>query len=85
MIEKEPQQEQSSGPTWSAVSLAWELGYTIAIPIALLGFSGAYADRYFDTSPLFLLIGVFLSLAISTIGIVRKTKRILDSFTPPKK
>ena len=59
------------------MSLAWELGYVIAIPIAVLGFAGAYADRYFKSSPIFLLTGVFLSILISTIGIIKKAKEIL--------
>jgi F0F1-type ATP synthase assembly protein I len=63
--------------TWSTLSLAWELGYTIAIPIAVLAFGGAYLDKYLNTSPIFLLIGVFLSIGISTFGILKKTKDIL--------
>lgn len=71
-----PKQSQNS-PLWKAMSLAWELGYVIAIPIVVLAFGGAYADKYFKSSPIFLLTGVFLSILISTIGIIKKAKEIL--------
>lgn len=65
---------------WSALSLAWQLGYIIVIPIAILGFSGAWLDKKYGTTPLFILIGFFLSILISTIGIYRKTKDILKNY-----
>lgn len=61
---------------WSALNLAWELGYIIAIPIVLLGLGGAYLDKYLETSPLFLLLGIALSLLLSGIGVYRKIKEI---------
>lgn len=56
--------------------MAWELGYTIAIPIAVLGFGGAWLDKKFGTSPLLILIGIALSITISGIAVYRKVKRI---------
>lgn len=64
-------------PTWSALSLAWNLGYTIAIPIVVLALGGRFLDKRFDTSPLFLLLGVLLSIIISTLGVYRKVKKII--------
>ena len=61
---------------WYALSLAWNLGYVIALPIVVLGFSGAWLDKKFATSPLFILIGIFLSLILSGVGIYRKIKEI---------
>ena len=52
------------------------MGYTIAIPIVTLGFGGAYLDKKFSTSPLFLLIGITVSLILSGMGIYRKIKEI---------
>lgn len=60
----------------SALNLAWELGYTIALPIVILGFGGAMLDKKFGTSPLFLLVGIALSLIISGIAVYRKVKTI---------
>lgn len=61
---------------WSALSLAWELGYIIALPIALLGFGGALLDKKLGTSPAFLLIGIALSIIISAVAVYRKIKHI---------
>ncbi|MBI4994613.1 AtpZ/AtpI family protein [Candidatus Peregrinibacteria bacterium] len=60
----------------SVLNLAWELGYTIALPIAILGFGGAMLDKKVGTSPLFLLIGIALSIIISGIAVYRKIKII---------
>lgn len=62
---------------WSVISLAWELGYIIAIPIIILALGGTWLDKKIGTSPTFLLIGIFLSLIISGIGVYRKTKAII--------
>lgn len=69
----------------NALNLAWQLGYTIAIPIVILGLGGAYLDKYLKTSPLFLLFGIGFSIMISSIAIVRKTKKILEDLSrlPP--
>lgn len=63
-------------PLWAALGLAWELGYLIALPIAVLGFGGALLDKKLGTSPAFILIGVALSLIISGTAVYRKIKEI---------
>ncbi|MEW6407971.1 MAG: AtpZ/AtpI family protein [Patescibacteria group bacterium] len=59
------------------LKLAWELGYTIAIPIVLSALLGRFLDKKFDTSPWFLLLGIFLSIFISSFGVYKKTVAIL--------
>ncbi len=61
---------------WSALNLAWELGYTIAIPIALLGFGGAWLDKKFGTSPWMILLGIAISLLVSSVAVYRKVKSL---------
>ena len=61
-----------------AVRLAWNFGYIIAIPAVVFGFGGAKLDKAMGTSPLFLLIGFALALALSSWGIWRKLKEILS-------
>lgn len=61
---------------WQALNLAWELGYLIALPIAVLGFGGAWLDKKLGTIPLFLLIGIITSVIFSSIAIYRKIKTI---------
>lgn len=58
--------------------LAWELGYTIAIPIVALALGGRFLDRYFGTSPVLLLVGIFISILLTTFLIYRKTKKVLE-------
>ncbi len=72
-----PHLEQRS-PFWQAVALAWELGYTIAIPIVLLAFAGRFLDRKFGASPWFLLTGVLLSIIMSSIAVTMKVRRIMQ-------
>lgn len=65
--------------TIKALGIAWDLGYLIVLPIVIFGFAGAYADKYYSTSPLFLLIGIGLSLLITTIGIYRKMSTFIQT------
>jgi F0F1-type ATP synthase assembly protein I len=74
--EKKQQQEMS---VWSSLQLAWELGYLIAIPVVTLGFGGAYMDKYYHTSPLFIILGFIIAITITTIGVVRKVRSIISS------
>ncbi len=62
---------------WSALGLAWNLGYTIAIPIVFFAFLGRYLDKKWDLSPWMLLLGIFLAMTTSGIMIYRKTMNIL--------
>ncbi len=74
-----PSQKSEPSGLWQSVALAWELGYLIAIPAVVLGFGGAYLDRSFDSSPLFLLIGFACAALLSGIGVYRKVKSISHS------
>lgn len=68
---------KSQSSTWFALSLAWQLGYTIAIPVVVFALLGRFLDKKLDTSPLLLLVGIFASIAVSSVGIYRKTIAIL--------
>lgn len=65
-----------SNKTFSLLQLAWDLGWIIALPIALLGFGGALLDKKLGTSPLLLISGILLSLVITTFGLIKKIKQI---------
>lgn len=73
----EKEKEKSEKP-WSAVSLAWELGYSIAVPLVGLALVGRFLDKKFESSPWFLLIGILISILISSYLIYKKTVDILD-------
>lgn len=72
---------------WSALGLAGQIGYVIAIPIIILALLGRIADSRLGTTPLFLLLGMFLAVATSSIWIYYKSKKMLkeieaDTETP---
>lgn len=68
----------NSNGIFSALSLAWELGYTIAIPIVVFALLGRFLDKWLHTSPWLLLIGIFVSIIISSFAIYFKTVRIIN-------
>ncbi|MDP3986043.1 MAG: AtpZ/AtpI family protein [Candidatus Veblenbacteria bacterium] len=72
-------EEQNQSTVFKALGLAWELGYTIAVPLVVLALAGRLVDRWLGTSPWFLLVGVLLSIVISTWTVYRKTKLIISA------
>lgn len=60
-----------------ALSLAWQMGYLLAIPLIALALAGRLLDKKWDTSPLFLLIGIGLSIIISSILVAKKALEII--------
>jgi F0F1-type ATP synthase assembly protein I len=73
-----PQKKKHGNPFTEALQLFWELGFIIALPVALFAFGGAFLDRFFHTSPLFLLVGIALALAASGMGVYRMIQRVND-------
>ena len=73
----------SAQSVWSSLALslrlAWSLGYIVAIPTVALGLGGAYVDKLYGTSPIFILIGFVLAAVIAGLGVYRKVKEILAS------
>jgi len=74
-MEKEENKNEKS---WSAVSLAWELGYSIAVPLVGLALLGRFLDKKFGMSPWLLMAGILISILISSFFIYKKTVDILD-------
>lgn len=63
----------------SVFSLAFELGYIVAIPIVVLALVGRMIDKKLDSSPWFLLLGIVISIVVSTYWIYKKTSAIIDN------
>ena len=77
-MDQSPEQpEEEKDKIFSAWGLAWELGYTISIPIILLALLGRLGDKTFGTSPFLLLAGILLSILLSSYLIYRKVVKIL--------
>jgi F0F1-type ATP synthase assembly protein I len=64
---------------WSALGFAWNLGYSIAIPLVLLALGGRFLDKAWSTSPWMLLGGILISIVISSFIVYKKTIQIIKS------
>lgn len=54
-----------------ALSLAWELGFFIAVPIGGFIFLGFLGDKFLGTRPIFLIVGVVIGAIIACYGAYR--------------
>lgn len=63
----------------SVFSLALELGYMVAIPIVAFALVGRLIDKKLDSSPWFLLLGIIISIVVSTYWIYKKTTDIINN------
>jgi F0F1-type ATP synthase assembly protein I len=70
--------------SFSALSLAWELGYLIAIPLIVFALAGRWLDKIFQSSPLFLLIGLFFALVVTTFFVYQKTIKLTSDIENKK-
>ena len=61
---------------WEALGLVWDLGLQIALPTVAFTLGGRWLDRRYDTSPLFILLGLGLALAVVAVLVVRQGKDI---------
>ncbi|MFA5872010.1 MAG: AtpZ/AtpI family protein [Parcubacteria group bacterium] len=77
-IEVEEKKVDKKDESWSAASLAWELGYIIAVPLVILALIGRYLDNKLGTSPWFLLVGILIAVFVSSYGIYKKFKDIIE-------
>ncbi len=57
---------------FEALTLAYELGYMIAIPLLGFGILGRFLDTKFGSSPLLFLCGLFFSVVATTIWLCVK-------------
>ena len=78
LVEDSPGQHRpaQTPSLWSALQLAWNLGYLIALPVVAFGFIGASLDRRLGTSPWCTLIGFILAIVLSGIAVWRKVREV---------
>ncbi|MBI2042372.1 MAG: AtpZ/AtpI family protein [Candidatus Nealsonbacteria bacterium] len=76
--ETENKSKKGRQALYGAIGLAWELGYMITLPLVVLAVLGRFLDKNYSTSPLFLIAGILLAIAVSGLLVFRKTKRIMD-------
>lgn len=57
--------QKNNFKTFYALSLAWQLGFLVAIPIGGFLFLGLLGDRFFKTEPFFLILGLLVGIIIT--------------------
>jgi len=72
-MEKNGQNEKP----WSALGFAWQLGYSIVIPIVVFALAGRLLDKKLDTSPWLLLTGILISIIVTTVLVYQKTIKVM--------
>ena len=60
------------------MGLAWELGYTIALPLVLFALVGRFLDKTLGTSPFLLLAGILISIGVTSWLVYKKTREIIE-------
>jgi len=61
-----------------AISLVTQIGVTVsAITLGFLGL-GYYADKYFNASPIFILLGAVLAFTSSVLAVYYLVSPVLD-------
>lgn len=63
--------------TWKALSIAWGLGFQIAIPLVIFALGGRLLDRQFGTSPWWLLAGVAIAAITSSWLVYKRINNLL--------
>lgn len=66
-----------SNKSWSAMKFAWELGYSIIVPLVVFALLGRFLDKKMGTAPWALLSGVSLSIIATSYIVYKKTVEIL--------
>lgn len=59
-----------------AIEIVWDVGVAIALPTVLFALGGRWLDRKYQTTPLFLGLGLVFSLVVSGVIVFRLAKRI---------
>ena len=62
---------------WGSLAVMGQLGFTIAIPLALGAWGGNYLDGVTHNSSLFLILGLLLGLIVGIYGAYRLFARFL--------
>jgi F0F1-type ATP synthase assembly protein I len=67
----------------SAIGMAWQLSWTIALTILIPLGAGLWLDRRLGTAPLFVFVGAIIGILASTVSTVRIASRAFDALGQP--
>ncbi len=75
-----PQQkaEKKRLTTYKTLSIATEFGFIIVLPLLAFGYLGKWLDNRYHHN-FFVLVGILLALATSTLWFYRTIKRLMES------
>jgi len=62
-------QKNNFNKTFYVLSVAWQLGFFIVIPVGGFLFLGHLGDKFFKTSPLLLIIGSLIGIITAVYGV----------------
>lgn len=71
-----PRNKNQWGKAWLALSLAWDLGWTIALPVVIFTLIGDYIDKLQGTAFVFRFLGGLLGIGVGVYLVYRKAKKI---------
>ena len=77
-MKKENDKKEEKFKIAYAVSLITQIGVTVSVIAVSFIALGYYADRYFDTLPIFVLIGAVLSFILSMFAVYRLVLPVMD-------
>ena len=66
----------------TALSLAWNLSWTMLFSLLLPLLGGIWLDKKLNTAPLFILIGAVLGILAATVGVARMAIRTCAQVVP---
>lgn len=73
-----PATKKEARSVWEMLGFAWEVGYIIAIPAFLLGFGGAYLDKYYlHMAPLGVIGGLAIAFIVSGYAVYTRVRSFL--------
>lgn len=75
LTEKNTENNKKSLNKSEMVSIAFQLGFIIAIPVVVFGYFGKWLDQKLGSYPLLTLIGIFSAIIFTSIWIYRKFKQ----------
>ena len=77
-MKKENEEKEEKFKIAYAISLITQIGITVSvITVSFIGL-GYYADRYFNTLPIFVIIGAILSFVLSMFAVYRLVLPMMD-------
>jgi LPXTG-motif cell wall-anchored protein len=77
MQETPPNPNNPKFNKWRLASIAFDMGFIIALPVVVLGLLGKYLDGKFETTPWLTLAGIILAGITTSIWLTKKFKSLM--------